>query len=258
MPRFSANLSMLFAEHEFLDRFEAAARAGFEAVEYGIPYSYPKDVLAERLERHRLAQVLINMPAGDWEKGDRGLACDRRRVGEFQDGVGLAIEYARALRCPLVNCLAGIAPRGEDPERVRKTLVGNLRFAAARLAEAGLQLVTEAINTRDMPGFHLCRSAQALSVIDEVAAPNLRLQYDVYHMQVMEGDLAATLERHLARIGHVQIADNPGRHEPGTGEINFEFLLGHLDRIGYRGWVGCEYRPLAATAAGLGWLARWS
>jgi hydroxypyruvate isomerase len=249
---------MLFGEIPFLERFEAAARAGFRGVEYAFPYAYPLDALAEPLARHGLEQVLFNLPPGDWERGDRGIACDPSRVGEFQDGVGRALEYARALRCPRVNCLAGLAPPGVPPERVRATLVSNLRFAAERLAGAGIELLTEPINTRDMPGFYLCRSAQAFSIVEEVGAPNLRVEYDVYHMQVMEGDLATTLERNLSRIGHVQIADNPGRHEPGTGEINFEFLLAHLDRVGYRGWVGCEYRPAAGTAAGLGWLARWA
>jgi hydroxypyruvate isomerase len=202
--------------------------------------------------------VLFNLPPGDWEKGDRGIACDPARVGEFQEGVGRAVEYAKALRCPRVNCLAGIAPAGVEPDRLRATLVSNLRFAAQRLGEAGIELLTEPINTRDMPGFYLCGSVQAFSILDEVGASNLRLEYDVYHMQVMEGDLASTLERNLSRIGHVQIADNPGRHEPGTGEINYDFLLSHLDRIGYRGWVGCEYRPAGGTVAGLGWLSRWA
>jgi hydroxypyruvate isomerase len=258
MPRFSANLSMLFQEVPFLERFEAAARAGFRGVEFTSPYAFPEAAIAERLERHGLTQALFNLPAGDWEKGDRGTACDPARVAEFQEGVDRALEYAKALGCPQVNCLAGIAPRGLEPERLRATFVSNLRYAARRLAEAGLDLAIEAINTRDMPGFYLCRSSQAFSILDEVGAPNLRFQYDVYHMQVMEGDLATTLERNVSRIGHVQIADNPGRHEPGTGEIAYDFLLPHLDRIGYRGWVGCEYRPAAGTVAGLGWLARWS
>jgi hydroxypyruvate isomerase len=257
VPRFSANLTLLFEELPFLERFGAAARAGFSAVECQLPYAHPPAALAAELEHHRLALVLFNLPPGDWARGERGIACHPDRVGEFQDGVGRAIEYARALRCPVVNCLAGVTPQREDPGRVHATLVGNLRFAAARLEEAGIGLVVEAINTRDVPGFHLCRTAQALALLDEVGSPNLRLQYDAYHMQIMEGDLATTLERNLARVGHVQIADVPGRHEPGTGEINFRFLLGHLDRIGYRGWVGCEYRPAAGTEAGLGWLAEW-
>jgi len=257
MPRFAANLSMLFTEVEFLERFGEAARAGFRGVEYLFPYAYPPGEIADRLERHHLEQVLHNLPAGDWAKGERGIACHPDRVGEFRDGVGLAVEYARALRCPRLNCLAGIAPAGVARERLQETLVANLRFAAAELAKAGVELLVEAINTRDIPGFYLCHTAQALALLDEVGVRSLRLQYDAYHMQVMEGDLAHTIEASLPRIGHVQIADNPGRHEPGTGEINFAFLFAHLDRIGYRGWVGCEYRPATTTAAGLGWLAPW-
>jgi len=257
MPRFAANLTMLFGEVDFLDRFEAAARAGFRGVEYLFPYDWPAAALRERLDRHGLVQVLHNLPAGDWAKGERGIACHPDRVGEFQDGVGRAIDYATALGCPRVNCLAGIAPPGVAPERLRETLVANLRFAAARLGAAGIRLLVEPINTRDIPGFWLHRTAQAVSVLDEVGSPNLALQYDAYHMQVMEGDLARTIEANLPRIGHVQVADNPGRHEPGTGEIHYPFLFAHLDRIGYAGWVGCEYRPAATTEAGLSWLAPW-
>jgi hydroxypyruvate isomerase len=257
MPRFAANLTMLFNEVDFLDRFGAAARAGFRGVEYLFPYPYPREALAERLHEHGLTQVLHNLPAGNWAAGERGIACHPDRTGEFQDGVEKAIEYARALGCPRVNCLAGIAPPGVPAERLRETLVANLRFAAGRLGAAGIQLLVEPINTRDIPGFFLCRTAQALSILDEVASPDLALQYDAYHMQVMEGDLARTLEANLARIGHVQIADNPGRHEPGTGEIHHPFLFAHLDRIGYRGWVGCEYKPATTTEAGLGWFEPW-
>jgi len=257
MPRFAANLTMLFNEVDFLDRFGEAARAGFGAVEYLFPYPHPRDEIAERLRRHGLEQVLHNLPAGDWGKGERGIACLPDRVGEFQDGVALAIEYAQALGCPRLNCLAGIAPPGASPERLRDTFASNLRFAAGALAKAGIELLIEPINTRDIPGFYLCRTAQALAFLDEVKAPNLHIQYDVYHMQVMEGDLARTLEENLARIGHVQVADNPGRHEPGTGEIHYPFLFAHLDRIGYRGWVGCEYRPETSTRAGLGWMSAW-
>ncbi|HTP49750.1 MAG TPA: hydroxypyruvate isomerase [Anaeromyxobacteraceae bacterium] len=257
MPRFAANLTMLFNEVDFLDRFGEAARAGFRGVEYLFPYSHPREAIAERLARHGLEQVLHNLPAGDWAKGERGIACHPERKGEFREGVGLAVEYARALRCPRLNCLAGIAPAGAEPGQLRETLVANLRYAAAELARAGIDLLVEPINTRDIPGFYLCHTAQAIALLEEVGAPNLKLQYDAYHMQVMEGDLARTLEANLSRIGHVQIADNPGRHEPGTGEINYPFLFGHLDRIGYRGWVGCEYKPAAATGAGLAWFGPW-
>ena len=254
MPKFAANLTMLFNEVDFLDRFAAAAQAGFKGVEYLFPYAWEKDALAERLDKHGLTQALHNLPAGDWDAGDRGLACDPARTGEFQDGVGAAIEYARALGCERLNCLAGIAPAGVAEESLRATFVANLRFAARAVAKAGITLVTEPINTRDIPGFWLCHTGQALSIIDEVAEPNLALQYDVYHMQIMEGDLAPTMERNLARIKHIQIADTPGRHEPGSGEINYPFLFDHLDALGYDGWIGCEYKPANGTVDGLGWI----
>ena len=254
MPKFAANLSMLFTELPFLDRFAAAAKAGFTGVEYLSPYAFTKEELAEHLRANGLTQVLFNLPAGDWDKGERGIACHPDRTGEFQDSVATAIAYARALGCKQVNCLAGIAPGGVDPDKLRRTLVDNLRFAAAQLQGAGILLIAEPINFYDMPGFYLNRSAQALAIFDEVGSDNLKLQYDIYHMQRMEGELAATIERILPRIAHIQIADNPGRHEPGTGEINYPFLFDHLDRIGYAGWVSAEYRPRTTTEAGLGWM----
>lgn len=253
MPRFSANLSMLFTEVPFLDRFARAAQAGFEAVEFMFPYAHSPQEIKARLDATGLKAVLHNLPAGDWDGGERGIACDPARVAEFRAGVAQGVAYATALGVPQLNCLAGKAPAGADDALLRRTLVENLRFAAAALHQAGLRLLVEPINQHDMPGFYLQRTAQALSVLDEVGAPNAFVQYDVYHAQRTEGELAATLERHLARIGHIQIADNPGRHEPGTGEINYPFLFQHLDRIGYQGWVGAEYRPAAATEAGLGW-----
>jgi hydroxypyruvate isomerase len=257
MPRLAANLTMLFNELDFLDRFAAAAGAGFRGVEYLFPYGYPKDRLAELLARNRLTQVLHNLPAGNWEAGERGIACLRERQGEFQDGVGQAIEYATALGCRQVNCLAGILPPGGDPETAARTLIDNLRFATDRLAAAGIRLLVEPINTRDIPGFFLCQSRQALAILEVVGSPNLWLQYDVYHMQIMEGDLGATIQRHLGRIAHIQVADNPGRHEPGSGEINYPFLLELIDRLGYPGWIGCEYKPETSTTAGLGWAKRY-
>ncbi|MBB3329394.1 hydroxypyruvate isomerase [Halomonas campaniensis] len=254
MPKFAANLSMLFTEVEFLDRFAAAARAGFQGVEYLFPYDYPAEEIKRRLDGNGLTQVLFNLPAGDWAAGERGIACHPDRVEEFRDGVERAIAYARVLGNTQVNCLAGIKPQGVSDDEARRTLIENLRFAAKKLADAGILLIAEPINTRDIPGFFLNRTEQALAIFDEVASDNLRLQYDIYHMQIMEGDLAPTIEKHLARIAHIQIADNPGRHEPGTGEIHYPFLFAHLDRVGYRGWVGAEYKPAGRTEEGLGWL----
>ncbi|WP_445004593.1 hydroxypyruvate isomerase [Halomonas mongoliensis] len=254
MPKFAANLSMLFTEVEFLDRFEAAAKAGFKGVEYLFPYDYPAESLKARLDANGLTQVLFNLPAGDWAAGERGIACHPDRVEEFREGVERAIDYARVLGNAQVNCLAGIQPEGVSDDQARATLVENLRFAADKLAAAGILLVAESINTRDIPGFFLNRTAQALDIFDEVGSDNLKLQYDIYHMQIMEGDLAPTLETHLARIAHVQIADNPGRHEPGSGEIHYPFLFAHLDRLGYEGWVSAEYKPAGRTEEGLGWL----
>jgi hydroxypyruvate isomerase len=258
MPKFAANLSMLFQEVDFLDRFAAAAAAGFAGVEYLFPYAYEKSALAERLNRHGLVQVLHNLPPGDWDGGERGIACLPERVGEFQDGVGLAIEYATALGCRQLHCLAGIAPEGVASERLQETLLGNLAFAAAALEEAGIRLLVEPINTRDIPGYFVNRSAQALALIDAVGSNNIALQYDVYHMQIMEGDLARTIEANLDRIAHIQIADNPGRHEPGSGEIDYGFLFDFIDGLGYDGWVGCEYRPATTTAEGLAWFAPYA
>jgi hydroxypyruvate isomerase len=198
--------------------------------------------------------VLHNLPAGNWGAGERGIACHPDRTEEFAAGVDRALAYASALGCTQINCLAGIVPSGVTADRARAAFVSNLQFAAARLKDAGIRLLIEPINTRDIPGFFLQRTAQALEIIDEVGADNLFLQYDVYHMQIMEGDLAKTIERHLATIAHVQVADPPARHEPGTGEVNFAFLFGLLDRLGYRGWIGCEYKPAQTTEAGLGWL----
>ena len=254
MPKFNANLTMLFNEVPFLDRFQAAAEAGFKGVEYLFPYAFDKDALAERLVKHGLVQVLHNLPAGNWEGGERGIACHPDRVGEFQDGVGRAIEYATTLGCKQVNCLAGIAPAGVDADTVHTTLVSNLRFAAAELDKAGIRLLVEPINTFDIPGFHLHGTAQAIALIDEVGADNLFLQHDIYHMQRMEGELANTIAAHWPRIAHMQIADNPGRNEPGTGEINYAWLFNFIDQLGYDGWIGCEYKPVAGTQAGLGWI----
>ena len=256
MPKFAANLTMLFNEHPFLDRFEAAAKAGFDAVEFLFPYAFATAEIKARLEGNGLKLVLHNLPAGDWDAGERGLACLPDRVDEFRAGVARAIEVGTALGVPQLNCLAGKVPMGASDATLRQTFVANLRFAAAELQRAGLKLLVEPINTYDIPGFYLNRTAQALSILDEVGSDNLFVQYDIYHAQRMEGELAATMAKHLARIAHIQLADNPGRNEPGTGEINYGFLFAHLDRIGYKGYVGCEYKPATTTVAGLGWLAR--
>jgi hydroxypyruvate isomerase len=254
MPRFAANLTMMFGEVEFLDRFERAARAGFTGVEYLFPYDHDARELRRQLDQHRLTMVLHNLPAGRWSQGERGIACHPDRTAEFRAGVDQAVDYARVLGCTQLNCLAGVPPAGVAPGEAHATLVDNLRFAAPRLEAAGIRLLIEAINTRDIPGFFLCRTDQALAILGDVGSGNLFLQYDVYHMQIMEGDLSRRLADHLPRIAHIQIADPPGRHEPGTGEINFAFLFAHIDRIGYAGWIGCEYKPAGRTEDGLGWL----
>ncbi len=254
MPRFAANLSMLFTEVPLLERFERAARAGFTSVEMQFPYEAPAAALREKLLAHRLTMVLHNLPAGDWAAGDRGIACDPARIEEFRAGVPRGIDYATTLGVMQLNCLSGKAPAGVDDALVRRTFVDNLRFAANALKEVGLKLLIEPINNFDVPGFWLNRTALAISVLNEVGADNAFVQYDIYHAQRYEGELAATMSKYLARIGHIQVADNPGRNEPGTGEISYAFLFAHLDRIGYRGFVGCEYKPAGSTEAGLGWL----
>lgn len=254
MPKFAANLTMMFNEADFLDRFEAAADAGFAGVEFLFPYDYEAGEIAERLGRYGLTLALHNLPAGDWAAGERGIACHPDRAAEFRAGVGRAAEYAAALGCRRVNCLAGIKPDGVSDEAAADTLVANLAFAAERLKAAGVRLLIEPINTIDIPGFALNYPQQARGIIERVGSDNLFLQHDLYHMQIMQGDLARNIERHMDIIRHIQIADNPGRHEPGTGEINYGYLFGYLDEIGYGGWVGCEYMPAATTSEGLGWI----
>lgn len=255
MPRFAANLSMLWPELDLADRLARARTAGFSGVELQFPYAYEKERLADLIAASDLELVLHNMPPGNWEKGERGIACLPGRESEFEDGVGRAIDYARALGTGMLNCLAGIAPAGVAPDVVHRTLVQNLKFAAAEMKKAGLTFVVEAINTRDIPGFVLNRSAQTLAVLDEVGASDVFLQYDVYHMQVMEGDLTHTLATRMDRIRHIQVADVPDRGEPGTGEINFPYLFEAIDAAGYTGWIGAEYRPRGDTDEGLGWAA---
>ena len=250
MPKLAANLSTLFSEMPFLERFAAAADAGFRYVEYQFPYQWKPDELAKRARDAGVQVVLHNLPAGDFAKGERGIACLPGREQEFREGIEKAIAYAKAVNCLRLNCLAGLAP---VDRRHFDTLVDNVRYAARSLGAAGLHLTLEAINTRSVPGFFLSRSAQAIEVLNAAGEGNAFLQYDFFHMQIMEGDLASTVERLLARIGHIQLADVPDRHEPGTGEINFDFLLRHLDTLGYSGYVGCEYNPKGDTVEGLKW-----
>ena len=254
MVKLNANLSMLFSEFEFLDRFEQASLAGFKGVEYLFPYDFSVAEISDRLQAHQLKQVLFNLPAGDWAAGDRGIACHPERIAEFRAGVDKAIEYALGLNCTQCNALAGIVPQNCSAAEARLTLIENLRYAAPRMEAAGIKLLIEAINTRDIPGFFVNQSAQAISIIEEVGSDNLFFQYDIYHMQVMEGDLAKTIEKYIDRIPHMQLADNPGRHEPGSGEINYPFIFQHLEKLGYEGWVGCEYIPAGKTVDGLGWI----
>ena len=253
MPKFSANLSMLFTEVDFMQRFERAARAGFKAVEYMFPYPYSNRI-AETLKTCNLKQVLFNLPAGKWEAGERGIALLPERRDEFEDGVGTAIRYAKALDCSLVNCLVGLTPPDVPKEKAREALVTNLRFAAEALAKEGIRLLIEAVNRRDIPGFYLSRTTDVLALIREVNHPNLYYQYDIYHMQVMEGDITMTIRNNIKTIAHMQVADNPGRHEPGTGEINYTNLFRFIDELDYTGYVGCEYKPLTTTEEGLYWM----
>lgn len=253
MPKFAANLSMLFTELNFLDRFAAAKAAGFDAVEFLFPYAYDPDQIAERLRRHQLQLVLHNMPAGDWNRGERGIACDPRRVDEFKESVQQALDFATELGVGQLHCMAGVTPPRVAPERLRQTLVDNLRYAADQCLPHGIKLLIEPINVYDIPGYFLTHSRQARDLIADCQRENIFLQYDIYHMQRMEGELANTIRAHLPAIAHMQLADTPGRNEPGSGEINYRFLFDLLDELGYAGWIGCEYHPRRGTVEGLGW-----
>lgn len=254
MPRFAANLTMLFTERPFLERFEAASQAGFRAVEFLFPYAWPAADIKALLDKYQLELVLHNLPAGDWDAGERGIACLPKRTQEFRDGVTRAIAYATELGVKQLNCLIGKVPDDASQLQIDQTVIENLRFAAHELKKHGIRLLIEPINTFDIPGFYLHNTAQALALIDKVGSDNLFVQYDIYHMQRMEGEIASTLQKQLSRIAHVQLADNPGRNEPGTGELNYRFLFKHLDAIGYDGWIGCEYKPAAKTEDGLDWI----
>lgn len=255
MPRFAANLSMMYTEYDFLDRFAAAAADGFKAVEFLFPYAYAPAEIARRLRDQGLTQALFNLPPGDWERGERGLAALPGRQAEFAASVQQALVYAQATGCRRVHVMAGVTPPGADLDAMRRTYVANLRHAAEQFAPYGITALIEPINTRDMPGYFLTHQQQAHDIVAEVGAANLKVQMDLYHCQIMEGDLLTRLKRHRAAIGHLQIAGVPQRHEPDTGEVNYRWLLDEIDALGYDGYIGCEYRPRAGTSAGLGWFA---
>ncbi len=258
MPRFAANLSMMFNEVGFLDRFDAAARAGFRGVEFLFPYEHPAAEIRRRLDANGLTQALFNMPPGDWAKGERGLASLPGKQAEFRAGVGRALEYAAALDCKLVHCMAGIVPAGVAPATAAAVYAANLAWAAEQAHAAGVKLVIEPINHRDMPGYFLNTQAQGAAIVEAIGRDRIGLQFDVYHVQVTEGDITKRMEQHLPVIAHMQIADVPARNEPGTGEIGWDFVFARMDALGYAGWVGCEYRPAGETVAGLAWMKRFA
>ncbi len=254
MPKFAANLSMMFTEVPFLDRFAAASEAGFEAVEFMFPYEFPAEEVADRAKAAGVEVVLFNMPAGKWGAGERGITSIPGREAEFREGVDKALAYALCLKAPRLHAMAGIPSAGSDPAACRATLIENLKYAAEKLARHNIVLVLEAINTRDMPGFFISTQKDSHAICAAVGAPNVKMQMDLYHMQVMEGDLATKLKLYVPWCGHVQLAGCPERNEPDTGEIRYEYLFQLLDKIGYQGWIGCEYRPAGKTCDGLGWL----
>lgn len=257
MPRLAANLSMMFNEVPFLDRFDAAAKAGFGAVEFLFPYEWPAAELKRRLEANGLTQALFNMPPGDWAGGERGLASLPGRQQEFRDNVAKALEYAEILDCKLIHCMAGIPPQGTHPVTAAALFASNVAWAAEQAKAAGRRLALEPINHRDMPGYHLNTMAQGAAVVDALGIDRVGLQFDIYHCQTTEGDVTKRMEALIGRIVHMQIADVPARNEPGTGEIGWEFVFRQIDTLGYTGFVGCEYRPRGDTVAGLGWRTRF-
>ena len=256
MPRFAANLSMMYVEHPFLERFAAAARDGFQAVEYLFPYEHPAAELASRLKDNGLQQVLFNAPPGDWAAGERGMACLPGRTEELRGAVLRALEYAAVLQCPRVHLMAGLVPANADRAMLRRNYVKNLAWAAEQAARQGVQILIEPINTRDIPGFFLNRQDEAHAIATEIGAPNLKVQMDLYHCQIVEGDVSMKVRQYLptGRVGHLQIAGVPQRHEPDLGELNYPYVFDVIDEIGFDGWIGCEYRPKAGTSDGLGWL----
>ena len=264
MPRFAANLSLLYPEFDFLDRFEAAAKDGFKAVEFLFPYAFDVREIAARLKANDLQQVLFNAPPGDWDAGERGLACLPAREAEFQSGLGRALDYAAALNCPRIHVMAGLLPAGSTATDLQTTYTERLRWAAKQAAGCGVEIMIEPINTRNLPGYFLNRQDQAHAVLLEVGAPNLKVQMDLYHCQIVEGDVATKLRQYLptGSVGHIQIAGVPERHEPDLGELNYPYLFALLDELGYSGWIGCEYHPArgaqpGGTSAGLSWRKPW-
>jgi hydroxypyruvate isomerase len=256
VPKFAANLTMMFNEVPFLQRFQAAAQAGFSAVEFLFPYDHSPEEVAEQLRVNKLQNVLFNMPPGNWAAGERGVASLPGREAEFRTGVAKAIEYAKALGTPRLHAMAGLLPQGADKSLHRKTYIENLRYAAAETAKHGIMLLIEPINTRDIPGYFMNTQADAHAIREEVGAGNLKVQMDFYHVQIVEGDIAMKLRRYLPHVGHIQIAGVPERNEPDTGEINYAYLFRLVDEIGYDGWLGCEYRPAKGTMEGLGWMKK--
>ena len=257
MPRFAANLSMLYPQHDFLDRFAAAAADGFAAVEYLFPYDFSPQQLKQRLDDNGLVQALFNAPPGDWAAGERGIASLPGREAEFREGIAKALEYAAVLGNDRIHVMAGLLPDETLRERHQAIYLENLAYAAEQAAKVGLTVLIEPINTRDMPGFFLNRQDQAQAICKQVGADNLKVQFDFYHCQIVEGDVISTLRRDFAGVGHIQIAGVPDRHEPDTGELNYAWLFEEIDRLGYRGWIGCEYRPKGDTSEGLQWLRDW-
>lgn len=257
MPRFAANLSMMFNEAPFLDRFALAADAGFKAVEFLFPYDFPAAEIATRLKDNGLAQVLFNAPPGDWAAGERGMAALPGRQREFRDAILRALDYCAALSCPRLHVMAGLVPAGVPHDTLTATYGANLAWAAEECGKAGVKPVIEPINHRDIPGFFLNTTDQAAAVINAVGPEKVGMQFDLYHCQITEGDIVKRVEKHLPLIAHMQVADNPGRNEPGTGEVNWPFVFERIDALGFRGWIGCEYRPAGETAAGLGWFQPW-
>jgi len=257
MPRLAANLSMMYTEHPFLDRFAAAAADGFRGVEYLFPYEHPAPEIKARLDAHGLEQALFNAPPGDFANGERGLASLPGREDEFRHAIEKALAYARILGNRRLHVMAGLAMPGVDRARQRETYVANLAQAAKAAAADGVTIVIEPINTRDIPGFFLNRQDEAHAICAEVGAANLKVQFDFYHCQIVEGDIAMKIRQYRGAFDHVQIAGVPDRHEPDVGEVNYPYLLALLDELGYDGWVGCEYRPKAGTSAGLGWAKPW-